>query len=269
MRALRLYLTGLVMGIADLIPGVSGGTIAFMSGIYEELLESIKSLRFQSLNKIAWRFLLPLGGGIATSILSFSKLFYYLMENYAAPLFGFFFGLIAASTLVCAKAATLKKSSHWVALVIGGGLSYWLTTLPCTQLFETHFLWIMLSGMFAIGAMLLPGISGSYLLQIIGVYPLVIAALNAPFAPGSLSLLFALGCGIALGFILFSRLISLLLKYFQQITLALLVGFMAGGLKAIWPFGSDSLLMPILFIILGFLTIIVLEISTKRLRVSN
>lgn len=266
MSKVRLYMIGLIMGIADLIPGVSGGTIAFISGIYEELLESIKSLQLQSFKKIAWPFLLPLGGGIVTSILVFSRLMYFLLQHYSAPLFGFFFGLIAASTLICARSAHLQRPPHWIALAVGAALSFGLTALPCQQLFETHFLWIVLAGMLGVGAMLLPGISGSYILQIIGVYPLVIYALNSPGAPGSLKLLIAIGIGISLGFIVFSRLISLLLAYFHHITMAALVGFMVGGLKVLWPFGMGPILWPILCLGAGFFAIILLEISMKRLR---
>ncbi len=263
---LRLYLIGLVMGIADLMPGISGGTIAFISGIYEELLESIKTLQFQSFKKIAWPFLLPLGGGIITAILLFSKWIYFLLQNYPAPLFGFLFGLIAASTLLYARSAELKRPQNWVALVIGIAVSYGLTILPCQQLFETHFLWILLAGMLGVGGMLLPGVSGSYILQIIGVYPLVISALNCPSAPGSLKLLVAMGVGIALGFIVFSRGISFLLTHCRGITTAGLVGFMAGGVKTLWPFGMGAILWPSMCVCAGFVVIIALEVSMKRVR---
>jgi len=265
----RLFLIGLIMGIADLIPGVSGGTIAFISGIYAELLESIKTLQLQSLNKIAWRFLVPLGGGIVTSIFFFSKLVYWLLNHYTASLWGFFFGLIAGSALVYARQIDFKKPIHWTMLLIGTVLSYWITSLPCQQLFEAHFFWLVVAGMIGIGAMLLPGISGGYILQMIGVYPLIIQALNFPTEPGSMKLLIAIGIGISIGFIIFSRLISLLLKFFHQIALATLLGFMVGGLKALWPFGLGDIIVPALCLCAGFFVIILLEISMKRLRVSN
>lgn len=259
------------MGIADLMPGISGGTIAFLSGIYEELLESIKNLQLHSLKKIAWPFLLPLGGGIITAILLFSKLVYFLLNTYTAPLLGFLFGLIAASTFIYAhsaglygRSAGLKRPLKWVALASGAALSYGLTILPCQQLFEAHFLWIVGAGMVGVGGMLLPGVSGSYILQIIGVYPLLIGALNAPGAPGSLRLLIAMGIGIALGFIIFSRVISFLLAHFHHITTASLVGFMVGGLKVLWPFGMGAVLWPSLCACAGVGVIIALEMSMER-----
>ena len=298
------------MGIADLMPGISGGTIAFISGIYEELLESIKNLQFHALKKIvtihepaeplekshfakmgadshhregvkqkdispeqsqrvAWPFLLPLGAGIITAILLFSKCVYFLLQNYPGPLLGFLFGLIAASTLIYTRSAGLKRPQNWVALASGAVVSYGLTILPCQQLFEAHFLSILLAGMLGVGGMLLPGVSGSYILQVIGVYPLVIYALNSPGAPGSLKLLIAMGIGIALGFIVFSRLISLLLAHFHQITMAVLVGFMVGGLKVLWPFGREAIFGPCICVCAGFVVIIILEVSMKRLRIRS
>ena len=257
------------MGLADLMPGISGGTVAFIAGIYKELLESIKTLQLQSFKKIAWPFLLPLGGGIITAILLFSKLIHFLLQNFSGPLFGFIFGLIIASTLIYTRSAGLKQPQNWLALVMGAAISYWLTILPCQQLFEAHFFWIIFAGMLGVGCMLLPGISGSYILQIIGIYPLVIYALNSPGAPGSLKLLSALGIGIALGFMIFSRLISFLLSHFHHITMAGLVGFMIGGLKALWPFGMGSVLWPAVCLCTGFVVIIILEMSMKRLRRAN
>lgn len=261
------------MGIADLTPGISGGTVAFISGIYEELLESIKNLQLNSFKKIAWPFLLPLGAGIGTAILLFSKVVYFLLHHYTAPLLGFLFGLILASIFIYARSAglfgrsgRLERPLNWVALGSGAMLSYGLTILPCHPLFEAHFLWILLAGMLGVGGMLLPGISGSYILQIIGVYPLVISALNSPEAPGSLKLLIAMGMGIALGFIIFSRMISFLLIHFQKITTASLVGVMVGGLKVLWPFGRGALLWPFFCACAGFVVIIALELSMKRAR---
>jgi putative membrane protein len=264
MSKIRLYAVGIFMGIADLIPGVSGGTVAFLCGIYEKLLASIQTLRVQPLKHIAWPFLLPLGGGIATSILLFSKLFYFLLLFYKAPLYGFFFGLIAASTYTCAKEAELKKAGLFFWLVLGGSISYLLTLLPSQLLFGSGFFGILLAGMLGTGAMLLPGISGSFLLQVLGVYPLVLYSLNSPIAPGSLKLLIAMGMGISLGFIVFSRAISFLLAKFRRPTLALLVGFMVGGIKSLWPFGGDNHLLPAFLLILGFSLIIFLDIKVKK-----
>jgi putative membrane protein len=262
----RLYFIGVLMGIADLIPGVSGGTIAFVCGIYEELLASIQTLRIQNFRKIAWPFLLTLGGGMATSILLFSKLFYFLMLDYKAPLYGFFFGVIAASTLTCAKEAKMKKPIDFLPLVGGAVLSYLLTIIPAQLFFGSGFWGILFAGIVGTAAMLLPGISGSFVLQVIGVYPLVLYALTTPTAASSLKLLIAMGIGIAIGFAIFSRAISSLLAKFRKLSLSCLVGFMAGSIKALWPFGEGIFLLPLIFAIVGFSLIICLEIRMKRLR---
>jgi putative membrane protein len=266
------------MGIADLIPGISGGTIAFMCGIYEEWLASLQTLRIQSIKKIAWPFLLPLGMGIATSILLFSKLFYFLMLHFKPPLYGFFFGLIAASTYTCAKETVFKKrESHdslqsfrraisFFVLIGGAALSFTLTLLPTHLFFGTSFLGILFAGMLATGAMLLPGISGSFLLQVMGIYPLLLYALASPTEAGSLKLLMAMGIGISLGFIAFSRAIRFLLLNFRSLTLSVLVGFMAGGLKSLWPFTEGSFLLPGCLALIGFLLIIYLNARTKHLK---
>jgi putative membrane protein len=266
---IRLYFVGMLMGIADLIPGISGGTVAFSCGIYEELLSSIKTLRIQSFKKIAWPFLLPLFGGIATSILLFSKLFYFLLLNYRAPLFGLFFGMVAASCVNVAKDAKLYRPSRLFALFVGFAVSFLITCLPSQSVFGSGFFGILLAGIIGSGAMLLPGISGSFVLQLIGVYPLVILALATPTYPNSFKLLIAIGIGIALGFAIFSRAFGFLLLNFRFITLSLLVGFMAGGLKALWPFGQNSLFLPALLIVLGFFFIIYLNIKMRKAAVQS
>lgn len=261
---MRLFFIGLAMGIADLIPGISGGTVAFMCGIYESLLESIKTLQFHSLKKIAWPFLLPLFGGIVTSIALFSKVVYFLFIHFRFPLFGFFFGVIAASTLLCGREAKMAKPTHYIACIAGAAIALFLTSLPAHLIFGSGFWGIMFAGMLGTAAMLLPGISGSFVLQVIGVYPLILYALNTPTTPASFKLLSAMGIGIALGFILFSRSISFLLKHFKQITLSILVGFMAGGLKGLWPFTATHILIPLTTLILGFFAIIILNFKVIR-----
>ncbi len=262
---IRLYLIGMLMGIADLIPGVSGGTVAFLSGIYEELLLSIKTLKLQSFKKIAWPFLVPLFLGIVTSVLSLSRLFYFLMIHFKGPLFGLFFGLIAGSTVMCAKEANLKKPSQLFVMSVAAIASFIISGLPTNLLFGTSFVGLSVAGMLATGAMLLPGISGTFVLQVLGVYPLAIAALANPSAWGSIGILITLALGIACGFIVFSRLIHTLLLHFHQMTFAVLVGLMVGGLKTLWPF-ETSFFTPISFTLLGFAAVIFLETKAKRLR---
>lgn len=266
----RLYLIGLTMGIADLVPGISGGTVAFMCGIYEELLGAIKTLQFQSLKKTAWPFLLPLGSGIATSLLLFSKVILFLLLNYKDPLFGFFCGLLVASIgmlLVKGRAENkLRKPFHWISMGVGASIAIILTKTPQVSHLEvSSFIGLILAGMLGAGAMLLPGISGSFVLQLLGAYPLVLYALSAPTVPGSLKILCAMGVGISLGFIVFSRFITLIFSWFPQITLSLLIGFMGGGIKALWPFSAGKFFIPILCFFIGFSLVIYLEIRAKRM----
>lgn len=261
----RVFLIGVVMGIADLIPGVSG-TIAFITGIYDELLACIQSLRIQNLKKIPWRFLLPLGAGIVASILLFSRLFYFLLLNYRAHMFGFFFGLIAASTLICAKKINnRRKPIYFFSFLAGAILSFTLTILPSQLLFGESYFGILIAAILAAGVMLLPGISGSFLLQLIGVYPIMLYALTTPAHPHSFKVLLTMGIGVALGLMIFSRAISFLLGSYPNGTLAVLVGFMAGGLKALWPFDGQAYLLPLLLIFMGFFLIICIELSKRYL----
>ncbi len=260
---MRLFLIGVAMGIADLIPGVSGGTIAFICGIYEPLLESIKTLQFYSLKKIAWPFLLPLGLGILSSVFFISRLFYYWMLHFPNPLFAFFFGMVIASSFFCSRKAALHQGKHWIALLIGAGIAFFITGMGESHLFGLSFVGLTLAGAIAACAMLLPGISGSYLLQLFGIYPLMLASLNAPTAPGSFKLLFSIALGAALGLILFSRVASWLITYLTTWTYAVLVGFMLGGVRAIWPFHKEGWILALLFGLIGFFLVIFLEVRMK------
>lgn len=259
------------MGIADLIPGVSGGTIAFITGVYEELLESIKTLQLHSMKKIAWPFLLPLGAGILTAVFFASRLFYYLFLNHPVPLFAFFFGLILASVLFCGRKAGLERPSHWFILALGTWAAFALAGL--TQISHTSsanslgFFPIALAGFAAAGAMLLPGISGSYLLQLLGVYSFVLEAINTPTAPGSLKLLAAICLGVSLGFVSLSRVVSWLVTNLSTWTYAALVGFMLGGTRSIWPFHQGELMLALIFSLLGFFLVILLEMRMKKSRI--
>lgn len=252
------------MGIADLIPGVSGGTIAFVCGIYEEFLSGIKTLQLHSMRKVAWAFLLPLGGGILCAVLFVSRLLYYLLHAFPIPLFAFFFGVIIASALTCGKKAALNRPSRWVMLLGGAFFAFLVAGMHGGHEWRVGFIPLMLIGMLAGGAMLLPGISGGYLLHILGIYPLALAALNALAAPGSLSLLIALTLGVSLGFICFSRAISWLITYFPTWTYAILVGFMLGGTRALWPFYKEGWVGALFSALIGFFTVILLELRMKN-----
>ncbi len=254
------------MGIADLIPGVSGGTLALISGIYEELLESIKTLQLHSLKKIAWPFLVPLGSGILTAVFFASRLLYYLLVNYSTPLFAFFFGVILASAFFCGKKAGLRQISHVSLLALGALLAFFIAGMQQTYLFGFGFFGLAFAGMIAAGAMLLPGISGSYLLQLFGIYPFLLAALNAPTAQGSFKLLITIGLGVSVGFVFFSRVVSWLITHLSTWTYALLVGFMLGGSRAIWPFHKEGRGLALLFTLIGFFLVILLEMRVKKIR---
>ena len=230
------------MGAADLVPGVSGGSIALITGIYEELLDSINSFNGESLKlllkfefnaffkAVNGAFLLSLFLGIFTSIFSLSMLITYLMAEHPIPLWSFFCGLILVSAFLIVK--DIKKWSIGViiALIIGTITAYFITELPPTS--SPDALWFtFVSGAIAICAMILPGISGSFILLILGKYEQILQAVSAR---DMVTLaVFALGCIV--GLLSFSRVISWLLKHYYSITIGLLSGFMLGSINKLWP----------------------------------
>lgn len=239
---LLLILKGCAMGAADVIPGVSGGTIAFITGIYQELLGSIKSINLTALRllfslklKQFWQhingnFLLAVGGGIAVSIFSLAKLMKYLLETHPVLIWSFFFGLIIASALLVAKDIKRWNVSTITALIAGAIAAYVITILTPTSTPDTWW-FILLSGAIAICAMILPGISGAFILLLLGKYEFIITAVSEFNIP--ILLLFAVGAIV--GIISFSHFLSWLLKNYQAVTIAILTGFMVGSLNKIWP----------------------------------
>lgn len=233
---------GACMGAADVIPGVSGGTIAFLMGIYQELLDSIKSVNGEAFKllfkgKIVefWKhingnFLASLFVGILVSVFSLARLMKYLLEFHPIPLWSFFFGLILASAIYILKGLDKWSVQNIISLVIGVGIAAFICVASPAQ--TPDALWfVFLSGAIAICAMILPGISGSFILLLLGKYAFVMTAvteLNIPVLA-----VFALGCGI--GIISFSHFLSWLLKKFYMLTIALLSGFMLGSLLKVWP----------------------------------
>jgi len=237
-----LFLKGLAMGGADVVPGVSGGTIAFISGIYEELLSSIKSINLPNLKllfrgklKDFWlaingNFLLTLFTGILISIKSLASMLIYLKEGYPIQLWSFFWGLIMISAVV-----VLRQITKWRWTTIVSGIAGVIIAVVITSLAPAHtsesYLMIILSGVLGISAMILPGISGAFILLILGKYEFILTALS------ELNLvvisLFLLGCVI--GIISFVRVISWLLEKFHNTAVALLAGFMMGSLNKLWP----------------------------------
>lgn len=230
------------MGAADVVPGVSGGTIAFITGIYDTLLESIRRINpsvlgiwkrdgfkaaFQHINGF---FLIALFGGVLTSIATLAKLISWLLVAHPIPLWSFFFGLILVSVFHMLKQIEQRSLSRLIFLVLGVGFAYSITVLNPLQL-EPTSINVLLAGGIAICAMILPGISGSFILLLIGMYTPVLGAVKS-FDIGILAL-FLSGCVI--GLLTFSHVLSWLLKRFRDLTLVFLTGLMIGTLPKIWP----------------------------------
>lgn len=245
-RSLRDYFVlsvkGMMMGAADAVPGVSGGTIAFMTGIYEELIHSLKQFGPKALMILfkegpveAWKFvngpfLLTLVGGILLSLLTISHVVLYWLAEYPELLWSFFFGLILASVWSVCRHIERWDSNSFTAFIIGTIFAYLVTSLSPTSI-EATPLFIFLSGMVAICAMILPGISGSFILLLLGMYTPILGAIK------NLELftlaIFAAGC--AVGLLSFSRVLSWMFSSFKVTTLALLGGFLLGSLNKVWP----------------------------------
>lgn len=230
------------MGAADVVPGVSGGTIAFITGIYEELIESIKSVNLKSIKlllnfKLAdfWKaingnFLLSIILGIGISFVSLAKLIKYLLEQHPILIWSFFFGLIVASAFVVAKKITEWKLRSIIAMLIGIGIAYMVTVVTPAETPNAYW-FLFLSGALAICAMILPGISGAFILLLLGKYEFVLSALSQ----FKLDVIAVVGLGAVTGLLSFSNLLSWLLRKYHNMTIALLSGFMIGSLNKVWP----------------------------------
>ena len=239
---LETFLKGMAMGAADVVPGVSGGTIAFISGIYDRLLAAVAAC---SPEKVIWllkgrfrevwqaidgAFLVTLLAGILFSIATLARLITYLLEAHTVLLWSFFFGLILVSVLVIARQIARWNLYVLLAFMAGAAFAYLITVAAPLQLPVTP-LSIFIGGSIAICAMILPGVSGSFILLLLGLYAPVLAAVMH-FDLGLLGV-FVLGC-IA-GLMSFSRLLSWLLGHARNITLAFLTGLMVGSLNKVWP----------------------------------
>jgi len=235
-------LKGIAMGAADVIPGVSGGTIAFISGIYEELINSIKSINLVAIKLLItgkfaefWKaingtFLLSLVTGIAISIISLANGLKYLLDHYPILVWSFFFGLVVASTIYVARTIT-KWNFGTVASGIAGIIIAYIITVITPAEANTTYWFIFLSGAIAICAMILPGISGSFILVLLGMYKFILEAVGN----FELAIIFTFLAGAAVGIISFSNVLSWLLKKYHNPTIALLSGFMVGSLNKVWP----------------------------------
>lgn len=238
-----LMLKGMGMGAADVVPGVSGGTIAFIVGIYDELIYSIKSINLESLKlfftgkwgafwkKINGNFLFFLLAGIGISVFSLAKLITWLLVDHPILVWSFFFGLVLASTWFVSKDIKEWKSwKTWIAFVIGVVIAFYITVATPAET-PSNLLFIFLCGAIAICAMILPGISGSFILVLLGKYFFIMDAVKTL----DVVVMVVFAAGACIGITSFSRLLSYALAHFRNITLAVLTGFMLGSLNKVWP----------------------------------
>lgn len=303
-KYLMVGLKGCAMGMADVVPGVSGGTIAFISGIYEELLNSIKSIdlealkmlftgRFRALwEKINGKFLFSLIAGIGVAILSMARLMTYMLENHPTITWSFFFGLIIASALMVAREVNRWGVVPIITMIVGAVLSYWITVVsPASTPNDWWF--VMLSGAIAICAMILPGISGAFILLLMGKYAYIMEAVTEL----NIGVLVLFAVGAVAGIVSFSHVLSWLLAKWHDATVTLLMGFMIGSLNKVWPWkqtletyldshgveqplvqanvspaqfevlgGESHLVLAIVSCVLGFALIYIIELIGKHSR---
>lgn len=239
---LLLYLKGAAMGAADVVPGVSGGTIAFISGIYVELIDTIKSLNLRALKVLraegfaaAWayingKFLVTLLAGILTSLFSLAKVMQYLLVAHPLPLWSFFTGLIVGSVIYLMRQHPPQQMAEKGLFLLGIAIAYGISIAPSVTLQGTH-LTMFLAGTVALCAMILPGISGSFILVLLGLYPVFIGAI----VNLQLDILAVFALGGLMGLMAFSRLLSWLLAHYQAAVIATMCGFLVGSLNIIWP----------------------------------
>lgn len=247
-----LWLKGMAMGAADLVPGVSGGTVALITGIYDELLSTIASLRlslfpklFREGLRVTWKeanvsFVLALAFGIFTSIGLLSNLLHHLLVHHKEALYAFFFGLVAASVPIVGKTFGRWSVRHLGLALLGTAIAAAITSLPILAT-SNDPVFLALCASIAACAMILPGISGSFILLILGAYGSTIEALKNI----DLLRIGAIAAGALFGLLSFSRLLQKLLSKARALTLALLTGFLLGSLQALWPWKKQSVLLHI------------------------
>lgn len=278
-----LSVKGMCMGAADVVPGVSGGTIAFITGIYDELINSIKSINAASLKMfftgkwgefwkmINGKFLLFLLAGIGISVFSLAKIITWLLVVYPVLVWSFFFGLVLASTWFVGKDVKERNWKTGLGFLFGAALAFYITVATPAET-PSHFLFIFLCGAIAICAMILPGISGSFILVLLGKYFFIMEAVKTL----DLKVIAIFGIGACVGITSFSRLLSYALSHMRNITLAVLSGFMLGSLNKVWPWketieGVEQNVAPNAFVwqavclaLLGFVMVYGIEkISSK------
>lgn len=242
-----IFLRGITMGAADIVPGVSGGTMAFIFGIYEELINSIKTigqrdfidallhLRIrEALSMINWSFLVPLGLGVVAAIFSLAGALEYFLTHQPVYIWSFFFGLIIASVIVIAGRIQQWSLGVVGAVLLGAVGTYFLVSLVPAQTPDTWWFYI-LTGALASAAMILPGISGAYILVMLGKYQTVLSAVNQR----DFLILALIAFGAAIGLVTFAQILSWLFKRYHDLTVAVLIGLLLGSLRKVWPWKVD------------------------------
>ncbi|MDR5589839.1 DUF368 domain-containing protein [Christiangramia sp. SM2212] len=295
---LKVTLKGMAMGAADVVPGVSGGTIAFISGIYEELISTISGIKPSLLTtwkedgfSAMWKemngnFILALFCGILISIFSLMRVANYLLDTHPVLIWSFFFGLVLASIWFVAKQIPRWNYKIIIALILGAAVAYYIVSLPPLAA-NSSSLFLFFAGAIAVCAMILPGISGAFILVLLGAYKSITEAAH----DFDIKTIAIVGVGAVFGLLTFSRILKWLFVHYSNITLAVLTGFIAGSLNKIWPWketletaiygdkevvlkeasvmpqnfnGDPQTMWAILLMIAGFLFIIGLELVANR-----
>ena len=287
------------MGAADVVPGVSGGTIAFISGIYEELITSINNIHPSLIKtwkkdgftafwkKLNGNFLVALFLGIFTSLFSLATVVSWLLENEPVLLWSFFFGLVAASIFFVGKEIGKWNMGTILILILGAAIAYFITTLPASEN-STGLPYLFISGALAVCAMILPGISGAFILVLLGSYKTILDAVHER----NIQIIITVALGAIFGLLSFAKLLKWMFSHYKNLTLALLTGFILGSLNKIWPWklvletktigdkiiplkeqnvspfnfdGESQLLFAIISAIIGFSLIFILEkVASKK-----
>ena len=306
MQYLVIFIKGMMMGAADIIPGISGGTVALITGIYEKLLKSINSISWKTIvqvkknglkfvwKKINGRFLLTLLSGIITSILLFSWILEWLFKNESIALWSFFFGILLASFIFLIKIEIQKKTISFFSLLIGIFLSYQITKITPSSIQTVSPWYIFVTGFFGITAMILPGISGAYILLLMGVYQTILTnirqaqqlifSFNKEVLMDVIQVLGIFFLGIIFGIKFFTKFLTFIFENYRRYTMSFLIGLMIGSLNKIWPWqnitkknnsiidhqmipvfpqnyngGDPEMNKAIAFLFLGFISIFILE----------
>ena len=242
-----LGLRGVCMGAADVVPGVSGGTIAFVTGIYEELIHSIRSvdrrfagllIRFRfrkAIDSVAWRFLGTVLAGVLLAVATLARGIQWMLHHRPELIWAFFFGLVAASVYVVRKRVISWDGPAWTAAVVAGLLFYVVVGLVPVKTPDSPW-FLFVCGVLAVSAMILPGISGSFILVLLGKYEFILAALN----DRDLFPILIFASGAAVGILSFARVLAWIFRRYHDVSVAALTGLMAGSLRKVWPWKAEA-----------------------------